>query len=83
MIMPKKHISLSESYIGFGAIVLEILTLPMTIDDCWEKIQKQYIGKGLITAKHSFDSLILTLDLLFALSIVEVNEKGEVYNVYK
>lgn len=83
MIMPKKHISLSESYIGFGAIVLEILTLPMTVDDCWKKIQKHYIGKGLISAKNSFDSLVLTLDLLFALNIVEINERGEVYNVYK
>lgn len=83
MIMPKKHIKMSESLIGFGAVILEILTSPTTLDDCWKKIQKEYIQKGLISSKHSFDSLILTLDLLFLLNIVEINEKGEVYNVYK
>lgn len=83
MIMPKKHITLSESFIGFGAIILEILTSPMTLDDCWRKIQKQYVQKGLISAKHSFDSFILTLDLLFTLNTVDINEKGEVYNVFK
>ncbi|ATD55432.1 ABC-three component system middle component 6 [Clostridium chauvoei] len=83
MIMPKKHITLSESYIGFGAFVLDMLKEPLTIDDCWNKIQKKYIDKGLISKKHSFDSLILTVDLLFALNTVDINERGEIYNVYK
>ncbi len=37
MIMPKKHISLSESFIGLGAFVLQTLSSPLTIDSCWEK----------------------------------------------
>lgn len=83
MIMPKKHITLSESYIGFGVFVLEVLNNPMTLDDCWSRIQKKYIDKGLISKKHSFDSLILTIDLLFALNVVNINERGEIYNVHK
>lgn len=83
MIMPKKHISLSESYIGFGAFILKTLSKPMTVDKCWSEIYKKYIIKGLLSKKHSFDSLILTLDLLFALNIVDINDRGEIYNVHK
>ena len=81
--MPKKHISLSESYIGLGAFVIEILKVPMTVDECWKKLKKVYIEKGVISKKHSFDSFILTLDLLFALNAINVNDKGEIYNVSK
>lgn len=38
MIMPKKHILLSESYIGLGAFVLQILTSPLTLDSCWDQV---------------------------------------------
>jgi len=81
--MPKKHITLSESYIGFGAFILEVLTSPMTVDMCWDKIYNTYIKKGLISKKQSFDNFILTLDLLFALDAINMNDKGDVYNVSK
>lgn len=80
MIMPKKHIEMSESYIGFGAIVLEILKSPLTLDACWDIISRKYIQKGIVSKKHSFDSLILAVDLLYLLNIVEINDRGEVYN---
>jgi len=83
MIMPKKHITLSESYIGLGAYVLDLLSSPMTIDSCWDKILKSYINTGKISKKHSFNNFILTLDLLFALNTIDLNQKGELYNVSK
>ena len=83
MIMPKKHITLSESFIGFGAFILEVLTIPMTVDTCWEKLYNSYIKKGLISKKQSFDNYILTLDLLFALGAINMDDKGAIYNVFK
>lgn len=83
MIMPKKHITLSESYLGLGAYVLEVLSAPMTIDSCWDKILVSYIKKGKISKKHSFNNFILTLDLLYALNAIDLNQKGELYNVFK
>lgn len=83
MIMPKKHITLSESYIGLGAYILQVLSKPMTVDKCWEKIYNKYISKGLASKKHSFDSMILTLDLLFMMDAININERGEIYNVHK
>jgi len=82
MIMPKKHITLSESYLGLGAYVLDVLSAPMTVDSCWSKILS-YINKGKISKKHSFNNFILTLDLLYALSAIDLNQKGEIYNVFK
>jgi len=81
--MPKKHIALSESYLGLGAYVLKLLSSPMTIDSCWNKLLNSYINKGEISKKHSFNNFILTLDLLFALNAVELNQKGELYSVSK
>ena len=83
MIMPKKHILLSESYIGLGAFVLQILTSPLTLDSCWDQVYSSYIKTGIISKKHSFDNYILTLDLLYALNAIDINERGEIYNVSK
>ncbi|CAM3918594.1 MULTISPECIES: ABC-three component system middle component 6 [Lachnospiraceae] len=83
MIMPKKHISLSESFIGLGAFVLQTLSSPLTIDSCWEEIYSSYIKTGIISKKHSFDNFVLTLDLLYALNAININERGEIYNVSK
>ncbi len=79
--LPKKHISLSESYIGLGAFILEVLSVPMNIDVCWEKLNNSYIKKGKISKKHSFDNYVLTLDLLYVLNAIDINQKGEIYNV--
>ena len=83
MIMHKKHISLSESFIGLGAFVLQTLSSPLTIDSCWEEIYSSYIKTGIISKKHSFDNFVLTLDLLYALNAININERGEIYNVSK
>jgi len=80
--MPKKHITISESLLGLGSIIIELLVKPMTVDDCWDIIRDKYIGKGIISNKHTFDSLILALDLLYAINIIEMNGKGELYNVH-
>lgn len=81
--MPKKHISLSESYLGLGAYVLEVLSKPMTVDECWNKVLKKYINKNKISKKHSFNSFILTLDFLFCINAIDLNQEGELYNVSK
>ena len=37
MILPSKHIRLSESLLGLGAVLLDFLNAPMTIDELWFK----------------------------------------------
>lgn len=83
MILPSKHIELSESLIGLGSFIVKILRVPTTLDECWKELNELYINKGKIKKHHSFDNFILTIDLLYMIGVIDVNLKGEIYNVSK
>ena len=79
MILPSKHIKLSESFIGLGGFLLKLLNKPMSIDDLWQDFQKvnntpQY------PAYHSFDNIILGVNLLYFIGAVEIDEKGKIHH---
>lgn len=78
MILPTKHIRISESLIGLGGFLIKLLNEPMTIDKLWVKYSK-YNNKKL-PAYHSFDNLVLSLNVLYMMGIVEINDKGELYH---
>lgn len=76
MILPKKHLPIDESVLGFGAYLLQHLSKPMTIDDLW----KAYLGeyeKAIYSTKFSFDQFIIVIDFLYAIDAIVVNKKGE------
>jgi hypothetical protein len=77
MILPTKHIRISESLIGLGGYLLKQLIEPMTIDNLWVKYLK---SKNKFPAYHSFDDVVLSLNLLFIMGIIEINKNGELYN---
>lgn len=79
MIMPGKHISMSESIFGLGGFVLSLLNTPKTFDKCWEELNKKYIDKNIIKKKHTLDTFILTIDFLYMIGSVDINEGGEIY----
>ena len=78
MILPTKHIRISESLIGLGGYLLKLLKEPMTIDRLWIEFAKTNNQK--YPAYHSFDNVVLSLNLLFLMEIIDINEKGELYN---
>jgi hypothetical protein len=67
MILPTKTCSLSNSLLGFGTVVLESLTSPTTITSLWEKIHNE-------DQQITFEKFILTLDLLYLLSVIEFDQ---------
>ncbi len=69
MIMPTKHINFSESLLGFGSYVLELLTIPKSIDEIWRKYQSD-LSNGLYFARHSFDNLTLTIMFLYTIDAI-------------
>lgn len=71
MILPDKHISISESLIGLGTFVLDNLTSAKNIDLLWHEFEKVR-GKE-YPAYHSFDNLVLTINMLFALEMIEIS----------
>ena len=78
MILPTKHIRISESLIGLGGYLLKFLKEPVTIDQLWIKYEN--VNNKKFPAYHNFDNVVLALNLLFIMGILEINEKGELYN---
>jgi hypothetical protein len=79
MILPAKHIRVSESLLGLGGLLLHQLSEPMSIEDVWEQVQKATNTRS-FPAYHSFDDMILALDFLYLINALEINSKGQVYN---
>ena len=78
MILPSKHIKLSESFIGLSGFLLKLLKDPMTIDDLWIKFQK-VSNTPQYPAYHSFDNVVLGLNLLFSMGAIDIDEQGKIY----
>lgn len=76
MLMPDKHIKLSESLLGLGSYVLEALSAPQTIDDLWHSFCKAR-NTGTYPAQHSFENLVLAVDILYAIgAVAELDQSG-------
>lgn len=75
MILPKKHLSISESYYGFGAFLLEKLKEPKTVETLWNEYKEAYAAK-LYSVKFSFDQFVLALDYLYLIGAIMQNEEG-------
>lgn len=64
MILPTKHISLQNSYLGCGKTLLEKLERPMTVTKLWEIVRSQ---PNIATAQRFYR----TLDFLFMLDLIK------------
>lgn len=80
MILPSKHISLAESLLGLGGFLLEIIKQkPHSLDSLWQEYSKVNNKKDVFPAYHSFDNVILAVDLLFVIGAININSEGEIY----
>lgn len=80
MVVPSKHIRFSESLLGLGGMVLLLLNIQhLTIDEIWKKYAR-YNNKAKFPAYHSFDNLLLSVDMLFAIGAIDITEEGKIYN---
>lgn len=79
--MPSKKITISESIIGIGALVLSVLDEPILIDDCWKKLNQKYVDNETLTKLCTFKKFILTLDFLYLLNVININEDGEIHKI--
>lgn len=66
MILPDKNIVLQYSILGSGGGVLQQLSKPLTVSTLWEKVKPR-------PEIQSFEKFIWTLDFLFALNLIELN----------
>ena len=78
MLLPDKHVRLSESVLGLGAFVLSLLDRPRTADQLYQKV-KEACEDRTLPAYHDFDSVTLTVLFLYTIGVVEATESGAIY----
>lgn len=79
MLLPSKHIGLSESLLGLGGYLLKLLDTPLTIDELWWRFQKINDSKKM-PVYHDFDNVVLALNFLYSIRAVDIDEKGLIIN---
>ncbi|MEW6620057.1 MAG: ABC-three component system middle component 6 [bacterium] len=67
MILPNKHIQISNSILNLGAILLDNITTNQTVSLLWDKVRE-------LSEVRNFERFTLGLDLLFILGIVELKD---------
>ena len=68
-LMPKKHVKLNNSVLGFAPLVYKEWNLEKSIDDNIRLIQQKY--------NKSSEDIVLCLDFLFCIGKIELDlEKG-------
>lgn len=72
MIIPKKHISLSESIIGLSAIIYSSIGNKDNIDDIFARVKKD----RRVPKSFDLDSIVMGLDFLFSIGLVVLTEDG-------
>ncbi|WP_164217319.1 ABC-three component system middle component 6 [Virgibacillus sp. YIM 98842] len=75
MILPQKHIKMSESIFGLSAMILELIDKPTNIDNLWLELQKANI-KGDIPGHQTFDNFILCISFLFMIGAICEDKRG-------
>lgn len=73
MLSPKKHIRVSESLLGLGANIINLLSRPQTPEQIYEKLKNFNL-----LISHDFEHIILALDFLYACGAIDLNEQGKV-----
>ncbi|HAS84224.1 MAG TPA: hypothetical protein DCS43_16480 [Verrucomicrobia bacterium] len=64
MILPDKHVDLSHSLLGAGAVVLTQVTRPMTVSALWDAVRSA-------PEIRAYGRFVLALDFLYAVGALE------------
>lgn len=74
MILPTKHLSQERALLTVGARLLGHLTKPKTVSALWEEISYPTGIRGGKGPALRYDAYVLTLDLLFLLGAIELQD---------
>ena len=83
MLMPQKHINLSESLIGIGGFVLGIVkNKEKTIDTIIKEVEKLIDNPKNKKIYNNVDNIMLSIDYLYSIGAIDIDENGRIYNVF-
>ena len=81
MILPNKYVTLTESFFGLSALILEILLgEKLTVDVLWNKFKKKYIDTNKINTPPTYQKFIYVLEFMYLSNMISYNDKGEILN---
>jgi ABC-3C biological conflict system middle component len=72
MILPGKHLREDRALLSIGGEILRQLDEPRTVSELWERVRVARSGLTLI-APLPFDWFVLALNLLYAMSALELS----------
>ena len=75
MLLPDKHIRMSESLLGLGSFLIGTLYQPRTVDEIWF-IYRKARELGDFPAHHTFENVVLALDVLFSINAIKLDNDG-------
>jgi hypothetical protein len=78
MILPKKHIRLSESIFGLSSVILSLIHRPISFDELWSSFQKVN-NTVVLPVHHDLDNFILGLTFLYSIGAIEEGERGKIH----
>ena len=75
MILPTKHLSQDRALLTVGARLLTQLTQPKTVSALWEEISRpDNAAQDRKKPVLRYDAYVLTLDLLFLMGLIELQD---------
>jgi len=75
--LPEKHVRTSESLLGLGAVVLSSLDGgAKNLDTLWADMKELDSVKRRVHGSITLDSVVLAIDILFAIGAVTMNREG-------
>lgn len=81
MILPSKYVTLSESYIGISALILDTLSnKKMTIDKLWDSFEKKYIISKKINNPPTYQKFIYVIEFMYLCGMISYTEGGHLLN---
>ncbi len=78
MLLPDKHVRLSESILGLSALVLSYIPQHITFDALWNRVRK-HTSTPDWPATHGVENFSLALCFLFSIQAIDVSEDGELF----
>lgn len=69
MILPGKRLSLSRSYLGVGAVLLESIDDRRTVSLLWDATKER-------SEVGTFGRFVLGLDMLFVFGLIDIGDDG-------
>ena len=83
MLMPRKHINISESLVGIGGIILQHLGKDTKSLDSVIVYANQVIDNNKNKSIYNnLDSILLAIDYLYSIGAIDINDEGGIYNVF-